>query len=155
MALGRTVLVLVALVGVHGGMTHEGHANEPAAKQPNPGKQLLRETYKFEAPAAQPQQGPSEIPPDEKSDSSTILMERVVVTESKNWNDPAPTIHKRIADEKESAFKAREGGRLGRGKIGTLPYETGIWKYSDLMSEEQDFKALKTLVEYDLLRISL
>jgi len=50
-------------------------------------------------------------------------------------------------------FTLLNGGRFFTAKLGTLPVEVGMWTPVEIMPETAKFRAQKTHVEFDFLRI--
>jgi hypothetical protein len=50
-------------------------------------------------------------------------------------------------------FSFEDGGPFLKGKLGLLPFEVGLWTPTDIMPETAKFRAQKTHVELDFLRL--
>ena len=83
----------------------------------------------------------------EVADASKVFMEKYVVHGQSiipRRETPAPT----------EKFSASDGGRFFGGDTGPFHIEVGLWTSVDVMREDNRYKAPKTRVDVDLLRIS-
>jgi len=109
----------------------------PSVPQPRP---RLVQTVAGATPQVEPA-APQATPP-------TFVMTKFVVRES-----PVPGGVPQPLSPEPKAFSFLNGGPLYTGKLGSLPFEAGVWTPIDIMPETAKFRPQKTQVEFDFLRL--
>lgn len=81
-------------------------------------------------------------------ESSTVLMDKVVVTDSK-----LPTTPNQRTEPEPTTFSLIRGGPITAGRIGRLPYEIGLWPWTDVMADDAKFKPARSRIDIEIVRI--
>ncbi len=80
--------------------------------------------------------------------AGTVLMDKVVVTDSKLLATP----NRRVEPE-PTKFSLTRGGPITTGKIGMLPFEIGLWPWVDVMAEDAKFKPSRSRIDIEFVRL--
>lgn len=89
-----------------------------------------------------------EKPAKPEANAGTVMMDKVVVTDSKLAGVPL-----RAQEPEPKKFSLLRGGPMVEGRIGSLPFAAGLWAYDDLFKEDAKFRPQKTRADFDFLRI--
>ena len=81
-------------------------------------------------------------------ESDTVQMDKVVVTDSK-----LPATPNQRVEPEPTTFSITHGGPIMKGKIGKLPFEIGLWPWTDLMADDAKFKPARSRVDIEIVRI--
>jgi hypothetical protein len=109
----------------------------PATLKPQPRVRLQQTSHGVAARVEKP-----------SPDSSTVLMDKVVVAESK-----LPAAPNQRAEPEPATFSLTRGGPIMTGKIRTLPFEIGLWPWTDVMADDTKFKPARTRIDIEVVRI--
>ena len=82
------------------------------------------------------------------SDSNAVLMDKVVVTDSK-----LPATPNQRVEPEPTEFSLTRGGPIMTGKIGKLPFEIGLWPWTDVIADDAKFKPARSRIDIEVVRI--
>lgn len=114
-------------------------AEESGPREPQPRPRLPQELTV--TPAATEKSAPAAA-------DDTVLMEKIVVTDTK-----VPAQPRRMRRPEPTSFSLADGGPIIRKQLGARTLEIGLWTPTDVFEENADYKAVKTHVELDVVRV--
>ncbi|MDP3070785.1 MAG: hypothetical protein Q8N18_10875 [Opitutaceae bacterium] len=133
MKLAATVLVTFALISP----LFSAESSAPAVIKPQARVRLQQTSQGAVAQVEKP-----------APDPGTVTMDKVVVTDSK-----LPSTPTRRVEAEPTTFSLTRGGPITTGKIGTLPYEIGLWPWTDVMADDAKFKPARSRIDIEVVRI--